>query len=81
MAKDETQEKQTIVQILEEAIEKEHDSNEFYANAAKQSAKPSAKRMFLRLAEMEKDHVVELSKMLADIKAQAIVDSAMTGGH
>ncbi len=80
MAKRETSEARTLVQILEEAIEKEQHSYDYYANAARQSGKPSVKRMFLRLAEMEKDHFAELNKQLDYVKAQIIVDSAITGG-
>ncbi|MFQ5963355.1 MAG: ferritin family protein [Candidatus Scalinduaceae bacterium] len=77
---DKTQEAQTIVQILEEAVKKEQDSSEYYSSAAKQSGKPTIKKMFLKLAEMEKGHMTELNKQLADVKAQIMVDSAITGG-
>jgi len=80
LTKRETPETSTLVQILEEAIEKEHNSYEHYAKAARQAAKPSVKKMFLRLAEMEKGHFDELSKQLDSVKAQIIVDSAITGG-
>ena len=80
MTKRESPEARTLVQILEEAIAKEHGSYEYYAEAARQSAKPSVKRMFLRLAEMEKGHFAELNKQLDYVKAQIIVDSAITGG-
>ena len=80
MTKRETSEARTLVQILEEAIENEQNSYDYYADAARQSGKPSVKRMFLRLAEMEKDHFAELTKQLDYVKAQIIVDSAITGG-
>ena len=80
MTKRETPETRTLVQILEEAIAKEHDSYEYYAKAASQSGKPAVKRMFLHLAEMEKEHFTELNRQLDYVKAQIIVDSAITGG-
>ncbi len=80
MTKRETPEARTLVQILEEAITKEHESYEYYAEAARQSGKPSVKRMFLSLADMEKGHITELNKQLDHVKAQMIVDSAITGG-
>lgn len=80
MTKSETREGQTLVQILEEAIKKEHDSYEYYSTAAKQPGKPTIKNMLLNLAEMEKGHITELNKILVEIKAQTIVDSAITGG-
>lgn len=80
MTKRETPEARTLVQILEKAIERERDSYDYYAGAARQSGKPSVKRMFLQLAEMEKDHFAELNRQLEHVKAQMIVDSAITGG-
>lgn len=80
MTKRETPEIRTLVQILEEAIAREHDSYEYYAKAARHSGKPAVKRMFLHLAEMEKGHFAELNKQLDYVKAQIIVDSAITGG-
>ena len=80
MTKRETPETRTLVQILEEAIAKEHDSYEYYSKSARQSGKPTVKRMFLHLAEMEKGHLAELNKQLDYVKAQIIVDSAITGG-
>lgn len=80
MTKRETPETRTLVQILEEAIAREHDSYEYYAKAARHSGKPAVKRMFLHLAEMEKGHFAELNKQLDYVKAQIIVDSAITGG-
>lgn len=80
MVKTDTPEARTIVEILEHAIEKEHESYKYYSNAAKQSGKPAIKKMFLNLAEMEKGHITQLNKQLADLKAQTMVDSAITGG-
>ena len=80
MTKREIPEARTLVQILEEAIAKEHESYEYYADAARHSGKPSVKRMFLSLADMEKGHITELNKQLDHVKAQMIVDTAITGG-
>ncbi|MHC4183023.1 MAG: ferritin family protein [Planctomycetota bacterium] len=80
MAKVETQEERTIVQILEEAVKKEYESYEYYLNAARHSGRPAVKKMFLKLAEMEKGHMADLNKHLADTKAQIMVESAITGG-
>lgn len=80
MAKDETFEERTIVQILEYAIEKERESYEYYSNAAEQSGKPAVRKTFLDLAEMEKGHITQLEKQLVDVKAQTMIDRAITGG-
>ncbi len=80
MTKVETREVRTIVQILEEAVKKEYESYKYYSNAAKHTGRPAVKKMFLKLAEMEKEHVTELNKHLAETKAQIMVESAITGG-
>ncbi len=80
MAEGKTQEVRTIVQILEEAVKQEYESHEYYSNVAKHTGRPAVKKMFLKLAEMEKGHMVELNKQLADTKAQIMVESAITGG-
>ncbi len=80
MTKVKTREVRTIVQILEEAVKKEYESYEYYSNAAKHSGRPAVEKMFLKLAEMEKGHVAELNKHLAETKAQIMLESAITGG-
>ncbi len=80
MTKVEPREVRTLVQILEEAVKKEHESYEYYSNAAKHSGRPAVKKMFLKLAEMEKGHMTELNKHLAETKAQIMLESAITGG-
>jgi rubrerythrin len=80
MTKVEPREVRTLVQILEEAVKKEYESYEYYSNAAKHSGRPAVKKMFLKLAEMEKEHMADLNKHLAETKAQIMVESAITGG-
>jgi len=44
MAKAETREVRTIVQILEEAVKREYESYEYYSNAARHSGRPAVKK-------------------------------------
>lgn len=71
-------EKLSIIDILEEAIKKEHESCNYYHRAASSALKPSAKKMFLKLAEMEKGHATELKRHLLDVEAQLLIDKALT---
>ncbi|MBI5192066.1 MAG: hypothetical protein HZA08_01335 [Nitrospirae bacterium] len=70
--------KLSIIEILEEAIKKEHASCEFYNNAASSALKPSSKKMFHKLAEMEMGHANELKRHLLDVEAQLLIDKALT---
>lgn len=70
----------TLVEILEDAIHRENDAYDYYTNAASAAVDPSAKKMFLSLAEREKEHVMEICDMLTQIRAQMEVDRAITGG-
>lgn len=70
--------KLSMIEILNEAIQKEHDSCDYYHSAATIAVKPSAKKMFLKLAEMERGHANELKRHLLDIEAQLLIDKALT---
>lgn len=70
--------KLSIIDILEEAIKKEHESCNYYNRAASSALKPSAKKMFLKLAEMEMGHATELKRHLLDVEAQLLIDKALT---
>ncbi len=70
--------KLSMIEILTEAIQKEHDSYDYYHSAATFAVKPSAKKMFLKLAEMEMGHANELKRHLLDIEAQMLIDKALT---
>ncbi len=80
MATYRTPEVLTMIEILEEAIQREKDSYDYYHHAAAVAVKPSAKKMFLSLAEREKDHITELCAHLMELKAQMEIDRAITGG-
>lgn len=68
----------SLIEILREAIQREHDSSDYYHKAASAAFKPASKKMFLKLAEMEKGHASELTRHLSDLEAQMQVDKALT---
>lgn len=68
----------SLVEILKEAIQKEHESCDYYHKAASVAIKPTSKNMFRRLADMEKGHASELTKHLSDLEAQVHIDKAIT---
>ncbi|MBI5756864.1 MAG: rubrerythrin [Nitrospirae bacterium] len=68
----------TLLDIIKEAIKKEHESHDYYFRAASVAVRPAAKNMFLKLAEMEKGHAGELMRHLSDLEAQIQVDKALT---
>lgn len=74
----ETHDVTTLVDILKEAIQQEHATCDYYHKAASVAVKPSAKKMFLKLAEMEKGHASELTRHLSDLEAQIQTDKALT---
>ncbi len=78
MPESETFKTMTIADILKEAIQNEHASYDYYHKAASVAVKPVAKKMFLKLAEMEKGHASELRKYLLDLEAQIQIDKALT---
>jgi rubrerythrin len=57
--------------ILEEAISREDHDHDRYAEAAKLTDDPHAKKLLLELAEMEHQHHLILEKMLNEMKAVA----------
>ena len=78
MPESKTHETVTLLDILKEAIQKEHASYDYYHRAASASVRPAAKKMFLNLAEMERGHAGELMMHLSDLEAQIQVDKALT---
>jgi len=73
------EERKPLLTLLKEAIQKEYESCVYYERAAAAAVKPACKRMFLRLAEMERSHAAELRKQLEDLEAQLFIDKAITG--
>ncbi|MDR4507689.1 MAG: hypothetical protein MRJ65_05540 [Candidatus Brocadiaceae bacterium] len=80
MQLDKSSEPYTIMEVLQEAIKKERESYDYYHQAALKSTKPATRKMFLTLANWEKEHLEELLHHVNELKAQLEIDRAITGG-
>lgn len=58
-----------LVDILQDAIDQEHDAAQYYAEAAEMSQEPEVKEFLLELAKMEEDHHRLLVEKLESLKA------------
>ncbi len=77
MANHEPEIRQTIISILEEAIESEIESEEKYLHAAELACDTRVKDFFLSLAKMEREHKEQLTAQLAELRAQMTVVGEM----
>ncbi len=73
MAKDEPEIKETLISILEEAIQSEIDSEEKYLHAAGLACDTRIKDFFISLARMEREHKEQLTAQLQELRAQLTV--------
>ena len=58
---------EALIGLIRSALRLELDGRAFYRRAAIVTAHPSGKRMFLRLADQEQNHVEELGALFADL--------------
>ncbi len=65
--------KETLISILEEAIESEIESEKKYLHAAGMTDDTRIKDFFLSLAKMERDHKEQLTGQLEEMRAQMTV--------
>ncbi|HQT92816.1 MAG TPA: ferritin family protein [Candidatus Kryptobacter bacterium] len=77
MANHEPEIRQTIISILEEAIESEIESEEKYLHAAELACDTRVKDFFLSLAKMEREHKEQLTAQLEELRAQMTVVGEM----
>ncbi|MGB9773841.1 MAG: ferritin family protein [Bacteroidota bacterium] len=61
---------ETIIEILEHALEREIDSFTYYVHAAETACDPQVKAFLLHLAEMEDSHRKQLLGQLSELRAQ-----------
>lgn len=69
--------RETLISILEEAIQSEVDSEEKYMHAAGLACDTRVRDFFISLAKMEHDHKVQLTAQLEELRAQMKVVSEM----
>jgi rubrerythrin len=67
-----------LVDILQDAIDQEHDASEYYTEAAELAQDPDVKQFLMDLARMEEDHHRMLIDKLESLKAdQQVMDGIL----
>jgi len=61
---------ETMISILEEAIQSEIESEQKYLHGAEVACDTCVRDFFVSLAKMEHDHKDQLTKQLAELRAQ-----------
>ncbi len=77
MSDDEREVRETLISILEEAIESEIESEEKYRHAAGLATDTRIRDFFLSLAKMEMEHKVQLTAQLEELRAQMTIVGEM----
>lgn len=65
--------RETIISIIEEAIDSEIKSEEKYLHAAGMACEPQVRDFFISLAKMEREHKEQLTKQLEELRAQMTI--------
>jgi rubrerythrin len=69
----------TLVEVLQDAILKESDAEQFYLEASSLSPSTEVRQFLIEMAKMEKEHFDLLSKQLESLKAdQHIIDGILS---
>ncbi len=77
MQKSKAEIRETILSILEEAIESEIESEEKYLHAAEMACDARVRDFLISLAKMECEHKELLTKQLEELRAQMTVVGEM----
>jgi rubrerythrin len=69
----------SLVDILQDAVDKEKDAERYYREAADMAQDDKVKHFLVELAEMEKEHAVRLGQMLEQLRAdQTVIDGILS---
>lgn len=71
----------TLVDVLQDAIDKEADAEQFYAEAAELAQTPEVRQFLLELGAMERQHFVMLSEKLEELKADQTVMNGILSSY
>ncbi len=77
MAKDQPEIRDAIISILEDAIKSEIESEEKYLHAAELACDTRVKDFFISLAKMEREHKVQLTAQMEELRAQMAIVGEM----
>ncbi len=69
----------SLVDILQDAIDKENDAEQFYTEAAELAQNAEVKEFLLDMAAMEKEHALMLARRLDSLRAdQTVIDGILS---
>jgi rubrerythrin len=69
----------TLVDVLQDAIDKEADAEQFYREASDLALNAEVRDFLLEMSRMERDHFVMLSQRLESLKAdQTVMDGILS---
>lgn len=69
----------TLVDILQDAIDKENDAEQFYTEAAELAQNAEVREFLLDMARMEKEHALMLARRLDSLRAdQTVIDGILS---
>ena len=60
----------SLVDILQDAVDKENDAEQYYLEAAALAHTAEVKEFLFEMSRMERDHSVQLSKQLETLRAE-----------
>lgn len=66
-----------LTDVLQDAVDKEADAEEFYLEAAELALESDVKNFLVHLAEMERDHYHQLKNKLEALKATGHVTNGI----
>jgi rubrerythrin len=70
-----------LVDVLQDAIDKEADAEQFYAEASELAPEPEVKQFLLELAAMERQHFLLLSEKLEVLQAGRTVMNGILSSY
>jgi rubrerythrin len=69
----------TLVDILQDAIDKENDAEQYYTEAAELAQNAEVREFLLDMARMEKEHALMLARRLDSLRAdQTVIDGILS---
>lgn len=71
----------TLVDVLQDAIDKENDAEQFYSEASELAQTPEVKQFLLELAAMERQHFLMLAEKLEELKADQRVMNGILSSY
>ena len=71
----------TLVEVLQDAIDKESDAGEFYREAAEMAQSTDVRNFLLEMAAMEQEHFDMLTRKLASLRADQQVMNGILSSY